>query len=157
MSELQHLVFFLERSIHVASMAFMLGGTLLLWVLAHRSRGLDEDDHPRLLQFAAEKYEFFFWIAIGLQVITGIGNLASLGADLPAPQTAWGIKLTIKLSLVLILILLSLVRTVLVIRLGLRAFGATTLRLPSLFETIYGSTTLVLITVVILAEALAHG
>ena len=156
-----HFLSFLIRWAHVGSMAFLLGGAILVWGLSSKSDALDQGGHNRLLIFAAEKYEMFFWVAMGIQVITGIGNLGAFGAALPDASTAWGVKLTIKLLAVLIFFVLSLLRTFLFTRLSacLSAAGNGTISMPlsKIFQGFYGGTVLALAAILILAVYLAHG
>src|SRR5207245_11041734 len=89
----------------------------------------------RLTTRVAERYEWIFWAAIGLQVMTGVGNLGAFGNALPPPESAWGTKLTIKLVAVLALALFSVPRT-LIVAAGSEADTTPHLSLPLL----YGST-----------------
>ncbi|MGE5262501.1 MAG: hypothetical protein ACM3S0_03900, partial [Acidobacteriota bacterium] len=66
---------------------------ILIWDAGRQ----EMSEHNAWLVVAAQRYELLFWFAIGVQVITGIGNLGSFGAGLPPPDSAWGLKLTIKL------------------------------------------------------------
>src|SRR5690554_5042215 len=98
---------FVMRLLHVAGLALMLGGALLLWAGAVRL-ALPAGPGTRPLLFSlAERYEYAFWLALGLQVITGIGNLGAFGAGLPAPASAWGGRLNAKLAVVAVLFLWS--------------------------------------------------
>src|SRR6266852_7202901 len=127
-----HLLSFLIRWVHVAAMALLLSGAILLWGLSAKFKGLERSEQNWLLLFVAERYEFLFWIAMGLIVMTGVGNLGAFGGDLPTSQTAWGQKFIIKLAFVLVFILLSLVRTLLVARLSM-ARDADTLSLSKTY------------------------
>ncbi len=152
----QHLLSFVVRWIHVSSMAFLLGGIIFLFVLALGDRAQSSVDHERWLSVAARRFEWLFWLAIGVQVITGIGNLGAFGTTLPPPLTPWGIKLVVKLSFVLLLILLSLVRTFLVARPVLTDGGPPPLP-ARVARVIYAGTGLMLGWIVLLAVSLAHG
>jgi hypothetical protein len=139
----------LVRWVHVAAMALALGGAVLLWFIALRAGGLD----PVALLSLAENYERLFWLALGVLVMTGIGNLGAFGQSLPAPSTAWGGRLLVKLAAVLLLFLLSVLRTLVVVRLGAAGEQARLVRwLPGL----YGGTGAALALVVLLAVFLAH-
>ena len=59
----------------------------------------------------AQRYEWIFWIAIGVQAMTGVGNLGAFGQNIPAATTPWGARLTVKLVAVLALALVSVPRT----------------------------------------------
>jgi uncharacterized membrane protein len=152
----QHLLSFVVRWIHVSSMALILGGTIFLFVLALGDRAQPSAEHDRWLSLAARRFEWLFWLAIGVQVITGIGNLGAFGMTLPAPMTAWGIKLVVKLSFVLLLILLSLARTFLVAR-PVLADGAPAPLPARVARVIYAGTGLMVGWIVLLAVSLAHG
>jgi hypothetical protein len=146
----------LDRYVHVASMALVLGGALLLCALSVRPAPSQPEALQRLMLFAAGRYELLFWLALGALVLTGVGNLGAFGAALPVESTAWGQKFAVKLSLVLLFVLLSLVRTLLVARLGaLRADALPAL--PALFRTAYGGTLLFGLLILFLAVSLAHG
>ena len=148
-----HILSFWIRWIHTVSMGFLLGGTLLMWVDTLRPRAEGEHAWHGPL---AERFELFFWLALGVQVITGIGNLGAFGAALPQPSSAWGVNLLLKLGLVLGLFLLSLLRTVIIARLS-RLGSAVTPYGRRLGSTLYGATAVVLAGIVWIAVSLAHG
>jgi hypothetical protein len=139
------------RWLHVVAMAVALGGAALLFVLAARlSRvGIPAQALVRI----AALYEWIFWAAAGTLAMTGVGNLGAFGTALPPPQTGWGMTLTIKLGFVVLLVLLSLPRTLAVARLALGAASAAIGPLRAL----YGTTTAVFGTIAALAVWLAHG
>lgn len=132
---------------HVLGMALVLGGAVFVWFLF---RDVDvRTDHRRALT-AASAYERLFWAAMGLLVMTGVGNLGSLAPSIPGGD--WAVTLTAKLLLVVAVLLGSLVRSLLVVearREGVAA--ADTLRYS------YAATVVVLGAVLVLAEVLAHG
>ena len=84
-----HTFSFWIRWVHTVSMGFLVGGTLLMWVDTLRPRA--EGEHAWYGPLA-ERFELFFWLAMGVQVITGIGNLGAFGASLPQPTSAWGAR-----------------------------------------------------------------
>ncbi len=131
------------RTLHVLGMAVMLGGAAALWYAARRGDG-------PLAGFATA-YEWAFWGAIGVMVVTGVGNLGALGA--PGPETRWGTILTAKLGFVVAFVLGSLVRT-LAVALLKEDDGGTS---PVFYRRAYGATTAVLLALVVIAEVLAHG
>ena len=101
----------------------------------------------------AATYERAFWAAAGILVMTGVGNAAAFGPDLPSPGSAWGSAFVAKLLGVAALILLSVPRTLAVVQLGAGAreiAGATLQRL-------YIATAVVLVAILALAVWLAHG
>lgn len=138
----------LVRWAHVAGMAAILGGALLVWWLAARS---DLSESPTVLR-VAERCEWVFWAALGVQVMTGVGNLGAFGNALPGPQTDWGTRLTIKLVAVLILSLLSVPRT-----LAIAAIAREGKPPPAWLPAGYGGTTVGTAGIAGLAVWLAHG
>ncbi len=152
----QHLLSFVIRCIHVMSMAFMLGGAILCWGLSRPSDPPPEQ-YPRLLLFVTQKYEFFFWTTIGIQIITGIGNIGAIGTGLLGTNSSWGLKLTIKLFAFLLLMLLSLPRTTFNARLNPAQEPAASIVRPTVFRALYASTSLYIAGIVVLAVSLAHG
>ncbi len=128
-------------------MAAILGGALLVWRLTLRLKTVDDTTAVQ----AAERYEWVFWAAVGLQVMTGVGNLGAFGDSLPAPGSAWGLKLTIKLLAVLALAAFSVPRTIAV------AVMATGTPRASLLQVLYGTTTAYTLGILGLAVWLAHG
>jgi len=121
-------------------MATALGGALLLAVLATR-RGPWMPD-------LARNYEALFWGAAGLLVLTGVGNLGALGV-VPARGSRWGDLFAVKIGAVVLLLALSMARTMAVAR----ARGA-----PSRFLRVaYGCTAGLLAGIASLGVQLAHG
>jgi putative copper export protein len=136
------------RWAHVGGMAAILGGALLVWWLAAERDQVVRDVAVR----AAERYEWIFWGAIGLQVMTGIGNLGAFGNGLPPPGSAWGTKLVIKLVSVLALAILSVPRTLAVATIA-RSVDPPLRNLSA----VYGATTVGVIGILGLAVWLSHG
>jgi uncharacterized membrane protein len=134
-------------------MAAILGGALLVWWMTARPLRTNAGSDARL--DVAQRYEWIFWAAIGVQAMTGVGNLGAFGQSLPASTTAWGLRLSIKLVVVLALALLSLPRTLAVAALMNRpaAVSGRSHVVPSL----YGATVILVLVVVVLAVWLAHG
>ena len=93
------------------------------------------------------------WLAAGTLAMTGIGNLGAFGAGLPSPQTGWGTTLVVKLSVVVLLVMLSLPRTLAVARL---AFAAPS-HVADVLRTLYAFTSATFALVVAIAIWLAHG
>lgn len=147
----------LIRWAHLAAFALLLGGAILLWGLSRTSRALEPAEHGRLMLLAAERYETLFWAAIGLIVATGAGNLGAFGGALPGRETVWGLRLTIKLAAVLTFLLLSLLRTLLIVRLNAAGESATSISVSRFLGTLYMGTVLFTISILFLAIVLAHG
>jgi hypothetical protein len=143
-----HPLSLIVRWAHVAGMAAILGGALLVWWLALRRDRIDD----KSLIGIAERYEWIFWGAIGLQVMTGVGNLGAFGAGLPAPDSGWGAKLTVKLLAVLALGVLSVPRT-----LAIATLSASGQPAPKALSRLYGGTIAVVLGILGLAVWLAHG
>ena len=143
-----HALSLFVRWAHVAGMAAILGGALLIWWMGVRRNRPDAG----VVLDVAERYEWIFWAAIGLQVMTGVGNLGAFGRALPPPESAWGTKLIVKLVAVLALALLSVPRTLAVV-----AMAGTKRPRPGLLSTFYGGTTAVMVAIAGLAVWLAHG
>jgi hypothetical protein len=146
----------LVRWLHVTSMAVAFGGALLLTFVAVRPGDAGLSDPGHWLLGLAHHYERLFWLALGVLVMTGIGNLGAFGAALPAPSSAWGGRLGIKLAAVLALFILSVLRTFLVIRVSASGENGA-FRAARLVPGLYGGTALGLALVALLAIALAHG
>ena len=136
------------RWAHVAGMAAILGGALLVWWLSLPRNRADDG----MVVDVAERYEWIFWAAIGLQVMTGVGNLGAFGNALPASASGWGTKLIVKLVAVLSLAVLSVPRTLVVVALA----GEGRPR-PGLLSALYGGTTAMVVAIAGLAAWLSHG
>jgi hypothetical protein len=143
-----HALSLIVRWAHVAGMAAILGGALLVWWLGVRQKGANAG----LVVAVAERYEWIFWAAIGLQVMTGVGNLGAFGEALPPSASGWGTRLIVKLVAVLALAGLSLPRTLAVVAMS----GEKTPR-PGLLSAFYGGTTALVVGIAGLAVWLAHG
>lgn len=128
------------RAVHVAAMAAALGGALLVTWLAWRL------PRERVVDVAV-RYEQVFWLAAGVLVMTGVGNLGAFGVALPPPASMWGRTFIAKLALVAILVIASLPRSLAVLRPGSTA--------P--VRALYAATTTLLAVIAGLAIGLAHG
>lgn len=141
----------LVRAVHVLAMSLVVGGSVLCW--AFLSRG---DRDGRLVAEVTAGYEWLFWGCLGVLVATGVGNLGAFGRGLPGVSTRWGLTLAAKLSLVVVLLVFSLGRTLLVQqyrRAGPSAFADGERPLTA----VYGLTAALLLALLALAEVLAHG
>lgn len=147
------LVSFINRWIHVASMAVILGGGLLMWAAARRLRSGYDMGLLRL----SKQYEWYFWGALGLLTLTGVGNLGNFGSGLPGVITTWGTRLLIKLILVLVLVLFSAVRTWIVTGLSEQSENPLDPRAAGLIQSLYAVTILLTVTILVLAISLSHG
>lgn len=141
------------RFAHVLAATVILGGAVLCWLLAMRGPGAERPGQIEAFGFAAERYEWAFWIAIGVIVATGVGNLGAYGEALPSPATDWGRAFALKLMLVTVLLLGSAVRTLAVARV-VAGDARTTLQT---LRNVYAATALTTAGVVAFAEYVAHG
>jgi hypothetical protein len=139
------LVALVIRWLHVAAMAAILGGAVLVAWLAARGPN-------RVVIDVAVRYEQIFWAGLGVIVMTGVGNLGAFGLALPAPATTWGGTFTLKMLMVATLVALSLPRSLVVAR------AASAGREPgSALRWTYGVTVATLALIAALAIWLAHG
>jgi hypothetical protein len=143
-----HALSLFVRWAHVAGMAAILGGALLVWWLGVRQNRAN----AAIVVDVAERYEWIFWVAIGLQVMTGVGNLGAFGDALPPSASGWGAKLIVKVVAVLALAVVSVPRTLAVVAMA----GDETPRL-GLLSAFYGGTTLLVVGIAGLAVWLTHG
>ncbi|WP_276270800.1 CopD family protein [Haloarcula litorea] len=135
------------RTLHVLAVAVLVGGTAALWY-GYRSGALST-------LAPARTYEWLFWGALGVVVLTGVGNLGALGP--PGPGTDWGRTLLLKLLVVLAVVLGSAVRTLAVVRTADGSALRPEAGHPGPFARAYGATAGALAALVVLAEVLAHG
>ena len=139
------------RWLHVAAMATAFGGAITVLALSTRPGA----DSASAIVTVAVRYEWLFWAAAGVLAMTGIGNLAAFGAALLGPRTDWGETFMWKLGLVLLLVLLSLPRTLAVARMG-----ASAPIVPGVIiavRNLYGATTATFAVILALAVWLVHG
>lgn len=136
------------RWLHVLAMATLVGGALLCWGLL---RQRVTDPLPVL-----RTYEWLFWGAAGLAVLTGVGNLGVIAPAIPRPASAWGLAFSVKLVGVLGLLIGSGVRTLGVLR-RLDAPVDLPSRVLDRLRMGYAATALWLLGILVLAEVLAHG
>lgn len=138
----------LIRIVHVFGMALLVGGAVFAWGyyrwLADRP---ESGVHPGV----AAGYEWLFWGAMGVMVMTGVGNLGALAPAIPGPGTHWGGTFTVKVLAVLGVLFGSVVRTLVVARERTGTPGQRWL------HRAYGVTALALVGVLVLGEVLAHG
>lgn len=136
------------RWAHVAAMATALGGALLVAAAVFSRR----DERGSLV--VALAYERLFWGAAGVLVMTGVGNLGAFGPTLPEPRTEWGSAFTVKLVAVALLVAISLPRTLAILRLERAASEG--LGVATALRAVYAGTAVLLGTIVLIAEVLAH-
>ena len=143
----------LVRLVHVLAVAVLVGGAVMTWIALTRAADRPESRSRDSLALA-ESYEWLFWGAVGLIVMTGVGNLGAFGANVPGPGTAWGGTFAVKLLAVIALLVFSVGRTVL-LRLAAARPSARAATQP--LGLAYAVTALALAVALALAEVLAHG
>ena len=149
MEAFSYQIWFAVRYVHVLSVALLSGGALALCALSSSSAaGVD----ARVTLIAATMYERAFWLVAGVTVATGVSNLGLKGDGVLGPDTSWGAALSFKLTLVLMLLALSLVRTDFVAR-----SPAPTRRARVVLIALYGGTAAALFTAFWIGLGLAHG
>jgi uncharacterized membrane protein len=149
------LVSLFVRWLHVVAATVALGGAVLVWG-AHResgaAAGVDLDFDASLA--LATAYEWLFWVAAGVLVMSGVGNLGTYAPAIPGGT--WASTMTWKFFFVLLVLVGSAVRSLLVVRWHTLPSASAPHRLRVL-RVGYGVTALALAGVVVLAEVLAHG
>jgi len=148
---------FLVRFIHVGAVSFLLGGALLIafLFLFLRSRPVSDAGDGVLLELL-KVYEWAFWAAVVMVVITGLGNLARFGEGLPESGSEWGQELTLKLLMVLTFLMVSLVRTFSVALVFLQEGGSELAFSFGVLPRLYSLTAALLVGLLASAVALAH-
>ena len=147
---------FVVRWVHILAMVIVVGGSTSLCIMFLIPPGdrVSIQDEMRLR--AARGYEWAFWTAIGLLVLTGMGNAGAFAGHLPTPETVWGRKFVAKLFGVLGLILVSFLRTCLVAQGAVQGvrFGSPA---RQMIGGAYAATAFLGVAVITLALSLAHG
>jgi uncharacterized membrane protein len=139
----------LVRWLHVLGAAVAVGGAVATWALLVHLDRTELDGGGAVALSAAAVYEWLFWGALGLLVMTGVGNLGAFAPSLPRGR--WGITLDRKLLVVVLVLVGSVVRTFALDRCRRGEVD------PRLLRRGYAGTALALVVVVGLAEVLAHG
>jgi hypothetical protein len=148
---------FLVRWVHVASVSFLFGGALLLFLFAvFLRRRESRETSRRLLLDLMQVYEWGSWAALSLIVVTGIGNLGAYGDSLPDPRSDWGGKLSLKLVLVGVFLLFSAFRTVSLALARLSDAKALPGQAMSTLGGYYGATAVFAVAITGVAVTLAH-
>lgn len=142
------------RWLHVVAMAVVLGGATLTW-WQFRDDETGKETTAALATAAA--YERGFWAALGVLVMTGVGNLGSLAPYVPEPGTAWGTAFAAKLLLVVALLAISAVRTLHVARYRRAETPPASDGPARTLRAGYAATALLVAVLVVLAEVMAHG
>jgi hypothetical protein len=139
------------RTLHLLAVAIIVGGATLVAASAR----LEQSQAPAL----AATYEWLFWASFGVLVLTGIGNLGAVGA--PPPATGWGQAFLLKLTLVLVLTVGSVIRTLALIRAArpgqAKEPDPDAEALSAWMSQAYGLTLALLLGVFVIGEVMAHG
>ena len=152
------------RWLHVVAAASVLGGAGLAWWAIRDATRTDDPGRTAAALSLSRAYEWGFWMAIGVIVATGVGNLGALAPTVPGPATGRGTTLSLKLVLVVALIVGSVVRTTL----AAGPLSEYTVRLAPgqscidsrhlvVLRSAYAVTTIWLLAIIGLTEVLAHG
>lgn len=121
------------RAAHVLAQGVLLGGALAVWALAGRGEARD----------AARLYEWAFWAAAGVSVLTGVGNAAVHGLR-GGLGTTWGALFAVKLALVLA-------------GLAVAAYRTLALAHGRVWRAGYGLTALGVAAATVMGSVMAHG
>jgi hypothetical protein len=133
----------LLRSLHVLGGGLLLGGSAVLWLAIRADEGVSVR--------AVTWFEAAFWGVFGVIVFTGIGNLVGFGTPTAGRRE---LTLTVKLSSVLVIAAVSIVRSFAVVeRLRREVRTVTERRLG----TLYAATAWLAAVVIVLAGVLARG
>lgn len=147
----------LIRWLHVSSVAFILGGALLIFILLHVTHRNQDASSRRVLQDLMRIFEWGSWASIGLVIATGIGNLGHFGASLPDARSDWGKELTLKLGLVVVFLLFSGIRSLAVAVASTQSEDQPmTPRARRSLAGLYGATAVLVTSIMGVAVALAH-
>jgi uncharacterized membrane protein len=74
------------RFFHLLAAVTWIGGFIFIAVIASSLRGVDPEKRREMIGMMGRRFRGLSWIAISLLIVTGVGNLAFLGAfeDFPA-------------------------------------------------------------------------
>jgi putative copper export protein len=147
-------LWFAVRYVHVVSVTLLAGGACIVCALCASPRAAQKSEAGLM---AAVLYEWAFWLLIGVTVATGVSNLGLKGEGVLGPETTWGTALSIKLAAVLFLLMLSVVRSDLVIRLRAARPAAASERGRVALGAVYGLTVAVILGALWIGLGLAHG
>ena len=148
---------FVVRWVHVLGMVVVVGGSASLCIMLLSNRGEGEPVWESARLRAAMGYEWAFWAAIGVLVLTGVGNAGAFAGHLPTPETVWGWKFVAKLFGVLGLIVVSFLRTCLVAQWGRGQGPRFGHPAPHMIGGAYAATVFLAVAILSMALSLAHG
>ena len=143
------------RGLHVLSATVLVSGALVITALL----ASDDRENSTIALRAAAAYEVASWIALGALVMTGVGNLAMIGAGLDWSHwwgSAWGVLFRVKLAAIVLLLVVSALRTTAIgILLSESAVVLSGRRRPTL-KALYWVTLLLALAIAIAGVTLAH-
>jgi hypothetical protein len=145
---------YIVRTAHVGAASFLLGGSLLLFLVAALPSSSSLHVEPRALIRVMSAYELCFWSAVGAVVATGVGNIGALAEALPDTSTAWGQTFSWKLAVAFAVLAVSALRTAGLALMEARG-DATSAEVASLGH-VYGGSAALLAAMLALAVSLAH-
>src|SRR5690606_4189629 len=132
------------RTLHVASATFAVGIPVALALVITARPAAD------VIERLVTPAERWLWASLGVLVATGVGNLAVFEGDVAGGE--WPAVLFSELGFVLVLLIVSAVRTFVIANLAM----GTEVHARRL-GTWYGATAMLGLAIVVLAEVLAHG
>ena len=103
----------------------------------------------------AAVYEWGFWAIVGVAAATGVSNLGLKGSGLLDATTTWGAALGVKLTIVLVVLSIALIRSDFVVRCA--AASVVTARSRTVLVVLYAATTAALFAAQWIGLGLAHG
>jgi hypothetical protein len=147
-------LWFAVRYAHVAAIALLAGGALLMAVSCFAPRTVTVTETHWTV---ASTYEWTFWTLLGVVAVTGVSNLGLKGEGLLGPETSWGRALTTKFVTVLACLTVSLLRSDFVIRCAAAPPAAQATRARAVAGVLYAITVVMILGVMWLGLGLAHG
>jgi hypothetical protein len=153
METFSYQTWFSVRYVHVVSVALLSGGAFAICALSAASAAV-ADPKPALMMAAV--YERVFWLMAGVAVATGVSNLGLKGDGVLGPTTSWGSALSLKLTMVVFLLALSLVRSDFVVRWPMSTCPHPA-RARLVLIVLYGATAAMLLSALWIGLGLAHG
>lgn len=133
------------RAVHVVAAAFAVGAPVALFMVVRAGPASD------LVEGLVRSVERTHWVALATLVATGVGNLGALGEAISDPGTGWGQTFLAKMGFVLLLLVVSAVRTFVIAGQSMATVA------PNRLAAWYGVTGVAGMAVLLLAVVLAHG
>jgi len=140
------------RGLHVLSVAVLASGALVVTDLLAR----DDRDADAFALSAAAAYEVASWIALGVLVMTGVGNLGAIGQGLQWAVSPWGVVFRLKLGAVALLLIVSALRTTAIAILLSEGEVVLSGRRRPVLKTLYWVTLPLALAIAVAGVTLAH-